>query len=295
MRRRHRRRWWAPARPARGRHHPGPGRARRRARGQGHVPPRQDLRRRPHHRRAAPARGPRPRPRPTWRRGRWSATVRALARRARQALPPPPRAGPVRRGGHPGATWTPPWSTWPARRAPRCWRATPSPAAAEPDGDGVTSTWPTASAPLRARWAIAADGMWSPHAQVPRRGPPGYLGEWHAFRQYVSGRRRPTASRDLYVSFEPDILPGYFWSFPLPGGRANIGFGVQRGGKVAVRRHEARCGPTCSTGPHVRDLLGPDATPEGRTGRGPSRPASTAWCSPPGAPCSWATPRPPAT
>ncbi|MGA0313210.1 MAG: hypothetical protein ACO3N4_09085, partial [Ilumatobacteraceae bacterium] len=36
------------------------------------------------------------------------------------------------------------------------------------------------------------------------------------------------AADRLIVWFEPDLLPGYAWSFPLPGGRANIGFGVLR-------------------------------------------------------------------
>ena len=61
---------------------------------------------------------------------------------------------------------------------------------------------------------------------------PGYLGEWHAFRQYARNVTGPAAER-LIVWFEPDLLPGYMWSFPLPDGRANIGFGVQRNG---VRR-----------------------------------------------------------
>ena len=52
----------------------------------------------------------------------------------------------------------------------------------------------------------------------------GYLGEWHAFRQYF-GQVGPRAAEELFVWFEPDILPGYLWSFPLPGGRANVGFG----------------------------------------------------------------------
>ena len=90
---------------------------------------------------------------------------------------------------------------------------------------------------------------------------PGYRGEWHAFRQYFSGVG-PAAARDLFVWFEPDLLPGYAWSFPLPDGRANVGFGIQRGGKVGMSATWRRCGPTCWPRPHVRDVLGPDATAE---------------------------------
>ena len=46
-------------------------------------------------------------------------------------------------------------------------------------------------APIAARYVVAADGMWSPVRKALGLGPePGYLGEWHAFRQYVARRRR---------------------------------------------------------------------------------------------------------
>jgi flavin-dependent dehydrogenase len=80
---------------------------------------------------------------------------------------------------------------------------------------------------LVADHVIAADGMWSPTRRLLGCTPEGYRGEWNAFRQYVSNVTGPAADR-LIVWFEPDLLPGYAWSFPLPGGRANIGFGVLR-------------------------------------------------------------------
>ena len=48
-----------------------------------------------------------------------------------------------------------------------------------------------------------------------------YRGEWHAIRQYARRVTGPAASR-LYVWFEPDLLPGYAWSFPLADGRVNL-------------------------------------------------------------------------
>ena len=69
--------------------------------------------------------------------------------------------------------------------------------------------------------------MWSPVRKALGVNQPGYLGEWHAFRQYVGDVTGPAADR-LYVWFEADLLPGYAWSFPLPGNRANVGFGVLR-------------------------------------------------------------------
>ncbi len=114
---------------------------------------------------------------------------------------------------------------------------------------------------IRARWAIGADGMWSPLRRQLGASVEGYLGEWHAFRQYASGVG-PIASRDFVVYFEEDLLPGYFWSFPLPGGRANVGFGIQRGGRYRTRDMK-RLWPELLERPHVRDLLGPDSALEG--------------------------------
>ena len=62
--------------------------------------------------------------------------------------------------------------------------------------------------------------------------------------------------------FEPDLLPGYAWSFPLPGGRANVGFGIQRGGKVARVQDMAGIWRELLDRPHVRAVLGDDAEPE---------------------------------
>ena len=71
-----------------------------------------------------------------------------------------------------------------------------------------------------------------------------YLGEWHAFRQYLGGVTGPASTRQ-YVWFEPDVLPGYAWSFPLPPGRdgkavlrdplANVVlYGIDTEGKATV-------------------------------------------------------------
>jgi geranylgeranyl reductase family protein len=125
---------------------------------------------------------------------------------------------------------------------------------------------------VQARYAVAADGMWSPMRKHLGIATPGYLGEWHAFRQYLSGVG-PRAARELFVWFEPDLLPGYAWSFPLPDGRANVGFGIQRstvtsdgrvrpGGKVDKVQDMKELWPQLLDRPHIREVLGPDATPE---------------------------------
>jgi len=112
-----------------------------------------------------------------------------------------------------------------------------------------------------ARYVIAADGTWSAVRTSLGLTPDRYRGEWHAFRQYV-GDVGPLAQH-LTVWFEPDLLPGYAWSFPLPGQRANVGFGIQRGGDHRVGDMGALWTDLLARD-HVREVLGPDARPEGR-------------------------------
>ena len=113
---------------------------------------------------------------------------------------------------------------------------------------------------VQARFAIAADGMWSPTRKYLDLAADGYRGDWHAFRQYWSGVA-PPASRALWVWFEEEILPGYVWSFPLPDGRANVGFGVRRGGPVAVG-DMGKLWRELLERDHIRAVLGQGAQPE---------------------------------
>ncbi|WP_421120469.1 NAD(P)/FAD-dependent oxidoreductase [Aquihabitans daechungensis] len=114
---------------------------------------------------------------------------------------------------------------------------------------------------VTAAHVIAADGMWSPMRKFLGTAVPGYLGEWHAFRQYF--RNTGPQARDLWVWFEPDLLPGYAWSFPLPDGGANVGFGIQRGAKIATKEMKALW-PELLARPHIAEVLGPDAVAEDR-------------------------------
>jgi menaquinone-9 beta-reductase len=83
---------------------------------------------------------------------------------------------------------------------------------------------------VRARHIVAADGMYSTVRRLTG-GDGVHLGEWHAFRQYFTG----VPDRRLWIFFEPDLLPGYAWVFPVAGGRANVGFGLPRRPGVSVR------------------------------------------------------------
>lgn len=114
--------------------------------------------------------------------------------------------------------------------------------------------------PVTARWAVGADGMWSPLRKALGCDPPGYRGEWHAFRQYF-GNVGPEAAEEMFVWFEADLLPAYAWSFPLPGGRANVGFGIRRNGRLRVG-DMGRIWSDLLTRPHLRKVLGPNAEPE---------------------------------
>jgi menaquinone-9 beta-reductase len=115
---------------------------------------------------------------------------------------------------------------------------------------------------VRSRYVVAADGMWSPTRKAMGLNEPSYLGEWHAFRQYATSVTG-TARDRLYVWFEPDLLPGYAWSFPLPNGRANVGFGVLReGGRRASEMKQLWV--DLLQRPHVVAALGAGFVMEGR-------------------------------
>lgn len=133
--------------------------------------------------------------------------------------------------------------------------------AASPDGNSV-DVRVEGIGMVRTSFVIAADGMWSPVRKALGLAEPGYLGEWHAFRQYVSNVTGPASER-LYVWFEEDLLPGYAWSFPLTGNRANIGFGVLRDGSRRIQDMKD-IWPDLLSRPHVREALGPDAVFEDR-------------------------------
>ena len=115
---------------------------------------------------------------------------------------------------------------------------------------------------IRSKFLIASDGMWSPVRKYLGMSTPGYLGEWHAFRQYANNVTGP-AKDHLYVWFDKDLMPGYAWSFPLQNGRVNIGFGILRGGKYSVQQMKDLW-PNLLDRKHIAKALGPEVVMEDR-------------------------------
>jgi len=116
--------------------------------------------------------------------------------------------------------------------------------------------------PVVARYAVAADGMWSPlRKHLGAADEAGYLGEWHALRQYFTDVDQ-AAAHGLWVWFDADLLPGYAWSFPLPGGRANVGFGIHRRAGQPTHEMKGQWADLLER-PHIRAVLGAHARPEG--------------------------------
>jgi geranylgeranyl reductase family protein len=115
---------------------------------------------------------------------------------------------------------------------------------------------------VQSKFVIASDGMWSPVRKSLGMSTPGYLGEWHAFRQYANNVTGSAKDR-LHVWFEKDLLPGYAWSFPLQNGRVNIGFGILRGCKYSVQQMKDLW-PDLLARKHIANALGSEVVMEDR-------------------------------
>ncbi|HJP15666.1 MAG TPA: geranylgeranyl reductase family protein [Acidimicrobiales bacterium] len=114
---------------------------------------------------------------------------------------------------------------------------------------------------VEANNVVAADGMWSPTRRFLGLSKDNYRGEWHAFRQYFKNVGPKTDN--LHIWFEPDLLPGYVWSFPLSERRANVGFGILRGGQIPISEM-GKIWKELLERPNIKDVLGDRFEPEGR-------------------------------
>ena len=129
------------------------------------------------------------------------------------------------------------------------------------DDDGVSAEIDGLGT-IDADYVIAADGMWSPVRKSLGLSSPGYLGEWHAFRQYI-GNVNGSANTKLHIWFDDDLLPGYAWSFPLPGNRVNFGFGILRTSDRSTKFMNDTW-RNLLTRPHIVEALGAEFVPEDR-------------------------------
>jgi flavin-dependent dehydrogenase len=111
---------------------------------------------------------------------------------------------------------------------------------------------------IDAAFVVAADGHWSPVRRLREPDASPDLAAWQAFRQYFHG----VADHRQWVVFERDLLPGYAWVFPLPGGGANVGFGVLRDANTSGKMLNALWADVI-TRPSLTSILGPDAEPDG--------------------------------
>ena len=173
-----------------------------------------------------------------------------------------------------------------ASRAPRWSAARPAgrPGACSSIATGRRRTGASSS---RRDYVIGADGMWSPLRKAAGRRPRRLPGRVARLPPVLARRVTGPAADELWVLFEPDLLPGYFWSFPVGDGDGQRRLRHPPRRRVDHPRHEARCGPSCWPGPTSAALLGSRRRARGaRTGPGPSRPRSTTSCWPTGGCCS---------
>jgi flavin-dependent dehydrogenase len=126
---------------------------------------------------------------------------------------------------------------------------------------------------IEAEFVVGCDGVWSPVRRASAASgisdsvaetsakQASYLGEWHAFRRYYR-QVSPEAAEHLWVWFDPDLLPGYAWSFPLGGERANVGVMLARRSDTTGADLRARFEAVLAA-PWFRSLAGRRAQPEG--------------------------------
>jgi len=79
---------------------------------------------------------------------------------------------------------------------------------------------------FRARVLIGADGAQSRVARHLADIPMDKLHHSAGIRAYYKGVRGFNAENFIELHYLKDLLPGYFWIFPLPNGMANVGLGM---------------------------------------------------------------------
>jgi flavin-dependent dehydrogenase len=105
----------------------------------------------------------------------------------------------------------------------------------ERTAQGFICTSKDGSLKVHARLVIAADGALSRFAKTTggiKMEPKHYCAGIRAYYSGVTGLDKDTFIELLFLK---ELLPGYFWIFPLPNGGANVGLGI-RSDKVSSRK-----------------------------------------------------------
>jgi geranylgeranyl reductase family protein len=122
---------------------------------------------------------------------------------------------------------------------------------------------PSQGPAITGRLLIAADGAHSVAAKAlaGRELEPAHHSA--AVRAYYSGVKDLHPDHFIELHYLRDLVPGYFWIFPLPGGRANVGLGL-RSDVIAKRRLDLKklFHQTIENHPLLRARFA-DAKPEG--------------------------------
>ena len=101
--------------------------------------------------------------------------------------------------------------------------------------DGTWQLTTEAGTEVAAQLVVAADGAQSRFARVVggiEKDPQHYCA---GIRAYYKGVQGLDEQHFIELHFIKDLLPGYFWIFPLPNGDANVGLGV-RSDVISERR-----------------------------------------------------------
>ncbi|MBI1193638.1 MAG: geranylgeranyl reductase family protein [Bacteroidetes bacterium] len=101
--------------------------------------------------------------------------------------------------------------------------------------DGGFSVSPSQGPALTCRLLIAADGAHSVAAKALAGRELEPVHHSAAVRGYYTGVADLHPDHFIELHYLRDLVPGYFWIFPLPGGRANVGLGL-RSDVIAKRR-----------------------------------------------------------
>jgi geranylgeranyl reductase family protein len=102
-------------------------------------------------------------------------------------------------------------------------------------GNGIELSNSDRSTTVHARLVIAADGANSQFARHFASLPMEPQHHCAGIRAYYDGVTGLDAEGFIELHFLKELLPGYFWIFPLPNGKANIGLGI-RSDHVAKRK-----------------------------------------------------------